>query len=87
MQVVRIKTGDADTTAEGGDDDEATCDRLVEELRGMSPGALGAIHLNPEPFEKDDDANHHIDFITAASNLRARNYNIKEASRHAVRGR
>eukprot|EP01004_Peranema_trichophorum_P003089 NODE_209_length_3229_cov_21.355119_g181_i1.p1 GENE.NODE_209_length_3229_cov_21.355119_g181_i1~~NODE_209_length_3229_cov_21.355119_g181_i1.p1 ORF type:complete len:1014 (+),score=212.75 NODE_209_length_3229_cov_21.355119_g181_i1:54-3095(+) len=32
-------------------------------------------------FEKDDDTNHHIDFITACSNLRARNYKIPEADR------
>lgn len=38
-------------------------------------------------FEKDDDANHHIDFIHAASNLRARNYAIPEADRHKARGR
>jgi hypothetical protein len=31
-------------------------------------------------FEKDDDSNFHIDFINAASNLRARNYRITEVS-------
>jgi hypothetical protein len=30
-----------------------------------------------EDFEKDDDANHHMDFITATSNLRATNYDIR----------
>jgi len=29
-------------------------------------------------FEKDDDANFHIDFIHATANLRARNYKIGE---------
>ena len=33
---------------------------------------------NPEKFEKDDDKNGHIDFIFACSNIRARNYNLKE---------
>lgn len=33
-------------------------------------------------FEKDDDTNFHIDFITATSNLRAANYRIKQTSRH-----
>ena len=28
-------------------------------------------------FEKDDDSNHHVDFIMAASNLRASNYGIE----------
>uniref|UniRef100_A0A670JJD4 E1 ubiquitin-activating enzyme n=1 Tax=Podarcis muralis TaxID=64176 RepID=A0A670JJD4_PODMU len=32
-------------------------------------------------FEKDDDSNGHIDFITAASNLRAKMYNIEPADR------
>ncbi|XP_013913395.1 PREDICTED: ubiquitin-like modifier-activating enzyme 6 [Thamnophis sirtalis] len=32
-------------------------------------------------FEKDDDSNGHIDFITAASNLRAKVYNIEPADR------
>jgi len=38
--------------------------------------------LNPVEFEKDDDTNYHIDFITAASNLRATNYSIATADRH-----
>lgn len=32
-------------------------------------------------FEKDDDSNFHMDFIVAASNLRASNYNIQPADR------
>lgn len=41
--------------------------------------------LHPVEFEKDDDTNHHIDFITAASNLRAQNYNIAQADRHKTK--
>lgn len=33
----------------------------------------------------DNDRNHHIDFITASSNLRAWNYHIKQATRTKVR--
>lgn len=36
-------------------------------------------------FEKDDDTNYHIDFITAASNLRALNYKIETADRHKTK--
>jgi len=36
--------------------------------------------FNAAEFEKDDDSNFHIDFIHAASNLRARNYKIPESS-------
>jgi len=31
----------------------------------------------PENFEKDDDSNYHMDFITASSNLRCANYDIR----------
>jgi ubiquitin-activating enzyme E1 len=41
--------------------------------------------INPIEFEKDDDSNHHIDFITAASNMRAMNYHIKIEDRLTVK--
>jgi len=41
--------------------------------------------LNVVEFEKDDDSNFHMDFIVAASNLRAENYDISPADRHQVR--
>uniref|UniRef100_A0A8B9CCV1 E1 ubiquitin-activating enzyme n=1 Tax=Anser brachyrhynchus TaxID=132585 RepID=A0A8B9CCV1_9AVES len=39
------------------------------------------LQMKPISFEKDDDTNGHIDFITAASNLRAKMYNIEPADR------
>lgn len=39
----------------------------------------------PVEFEKDDDTNYHIDFITACSNLRAENYKIEQADRHKTK--
>eukprot|EP01132_Coremiostelium_polycephalum_P005670 gene5670-7056_t len=42
-------------------------------------------NLQPQQFEKDDDSNHHIDFITATANLRARIYSITEADRFKVK--
>lgn len=44
------------------------------------------IKVNPLEFEKDNDSNFHIDFITYASNLRATNYNIQIADRHKTKG-
>jgi ubiquitin-activating enzyme E1 len=46
---------------------------------------MAGFKLQPVEFEKDDDTNHHIDFITAASNLRAENYNIAIADRHQTK--
>lgn len=41
--------------------------------------------INIEKFEKDDDSNGHIDFIFACSNIRAKNYNIKEIEREKLK--
>lgn len=41
--------------------------------------------VNMVEFEKDDDSNGHIDFMTAVANLRGRNYKIKEAARHKIK--
>lgn len=49
------------------------------------PKELAGFKLTPVEFEKDDDTNHHIDFITAASNLRAENYKIELADRHKTK--
>ncbi|XP_042522012.1 ubiquitin-like modifier-activating enzyme 7 isoform X1 [Dipodomys spectabilis] len=37
--------------------------------------------LKPLLFDKDDDSNFHMDFLTAAANLRSQNYGILPASR------
>ncbi len=42
---------------------------------------LPGFKVNVVDFEKDDDSNFHMDFITAASNLRAANYEIAPADR------
>jgi len=47
--------------------------------------SLAGFKLQPVDFEKDDDTNFHIDFITAASNLRAENYKIELADRHKTK--
>ena len=42
-------------------------------------------NIDYEEFEKDDDSNHHIDFLTAFSNLRAKNYGIEKCDRNTVK--
>lgn len=41
--------------------------------------------LVPVDFEKDDDTNHHIDWITSATNMRAWNYSIEPSKAATVR--
>ncbi|KAL2171702.1 hypothetical protein VTG60DRAFT_1998 [Thermothelomyces hinnuleus] len=75
---------DPDPNAEAGAfDDEAELQRLIGEL--PDPKSLAGFKLTPVEFEKDDDTNYHIDFITAASNLRAENYKIEPADRHKTK--
>ncbi|GAO13184.1 hypothetical protein UVI_02025380 [Ustilaginoidea virens] len=81
---VRIQADDRepDPNAGGNEDDD--------ELQALSsnipaPSTLSGFQLQPVEFEKDDDSNHHIDFITACSNLRAENYKIEPADRHKTK--
>ena len=46
----------------------------------MTPNTGQGLIPEPADFEKDQDLNFHIDFITAASNLRAANYRIKQVN-------
>lgn len=40
------------------------------------------VDIRKSDFEKDDDTNFHMDFITACSNLRAENYDIAPADKY-----
>lgn len=62
----------------------------AEELAALKAAVLKADLSNVKPlepadFEKDDDSNFHIDFMSSAANMRGWNYNIKEASRFKVK--
>eukprot|EP00047_Mylnosiga_fluctuans_P019582 m.84067 g.84067 ORF g.84067 m.84067 type:complete len:1019 (+) comp8186_c0_seq2:101-3157(+) len=46
------------------------------------PSNFAGMQLTISDFEKDDDTNFHMDFITATSNLRAAAYKIEPADRH-----
>lgn len=43
------------------------------------------IRIQPHEFEKDDDSNFHMDYITATANLRAENYEIQPAERMRIK--
>ncbi|ARF09593.1 ubiquitin-activating enzyme [Indivirus ILV1] len=59
-------------------------DELINSL--PDPTRFKSFIINPQDFEKDDDTNFHIDYITTASNMRALNYNIETSDRHTIKG-
>ncbi|KAK7957112.1 uncharacterized protein PG986_006334 [Apiospora aurea] len=80
---IQEKDSDPDPSANSGFDDEGELQKLTESL--PAPNKMAGFKLTPVEFEKDDDTNHHIDFITSASNLRAENYKIEQADRHKTK--
>uniref|UniRef100_H2Z056 E1 ubiquitin-activating enzyme n=1 Tax=Ciona savignyi TaxID=51511 RepID=H2Z056_CIOSA len=78
---VKIATTDAEANSmnSGSMDDDRFNDlkKLIP-----SPDSFKGFRMVPADFEKDDDTNFHMDFIVAASNLRAENYEIAPADRH-----
>jgi len=54
----------------------------LEQARAALPPGFA---LHPNEFEKDDDTNFHMDFISAFGNLRARNYGIEEIDKFAAK--
>ncbi|KAH7820121.1 putative Ubiquitin-like modifier-activating enzyme 1 A (Uba1A) [Monocercomonoides exilis] len=63
--------------------EEKVFQQMVNDL--PSGSQLKAISVQSIEFEKDDDTNHHIDFITAGANLRAINYGIPTADRSRIK--
>ncbi|EDV25158.1 uncharacterized protein TRIADDRAFT_25768 [Trichoplax adhaerens] len=60
--------------------DHSEMEKIIAAL--PSTDSLKGFKLADIEFEKDDDTNFHMDFIVAASNLRAENYEIEKADRH-----
>ncbi|KAL8274743.1 hypothetical protein Esti_001348 [Eimeria stiedai] len=56
---------------------------LLEKLSNLTE-AEGLV-FTPLEFEKDDDANHHVDFVHAAAMLRAANYSIEPCDRQKTK--
>lgn len=82
---VTVKVSDTDDTPAGRSD--GPTDEDVASLVNRLPTAssMAGFRLTPVVFEKDDDTNHHIEFITAASNLRALCYAITVADKHKTK--
>ncbi|XP_056446749.1 ubiquitin-like modifier-activating enzyme 1 [Gadus chalcogrammus] len=77
---VKIHVSDTEMHSAHGSVD----DSRLEELKTLLPNleSTNKFKLTAIEFEKDDDSNFHMDFIVAASNLRAENYDIPPADRH-----
>ena len=91
---IKIAVTDAEATNAAANDDSMATDGDPDEserILGALNVALAKLQirdlapLNQIDFEKDDDTNHHVEFVTATSNLRAANYSIEPADRMKVR--
>lgn len=80
---VKIQANEKEKVNEGGEDDDEVVERLAKTVPDRT--SFAGFRMSPAHFEKDDDTNFHIDFITATSNLRAANYSIKEADRNTTK--
>ena len=78
---VDLSEGDNEDSGDstGGEDDE----KLKGDLYKVDTSKLQP--AQPAEFEKDDDLNFHIDFLTTATNMRSWNYDIKASPRHTVK--
>jgi len=78
---VKINTDETvkEETPEYTDEDEIKSQQILKKL--PLPKEAQKFKMQVITFEKDNDNNYHIDFIHAASNLRAIGYGIKSVSR------
>ncbi|KAJ8257910.1 hypothetical protein GJAV_G00191040 [Gymnothorax javanicus] len=78
---VKIHTTDKEMEDDKGDVDTDLLEGLRRRL-SSPPEPKDSFRMHPAEFEKDDATNFHMDFIVAASNLRAENYDITPADWH-----
>ena len=86
-QEIKVKEENSDSEQDNNDnnkDDEfINKDELLVKLEALMEEDINTI--NPIEFEKDDDTNHHIDFITSVANIRAKSYGIELKDRLSVK--
>ena len=81
-----VKIAVTDQEAEAMNNSHQHDEKAIHDLLAAIPkrDTLAQCKFEPIEFEKDDDSNLHMDFIVAASNSRAENYDIPTADRHKV---
>ncbi|KAK9750648.1 hypothetical protein RND81_02G210800 [Saponaria officinalis] len=78
----KIVTDDMATTSSSSSiDDGAVINELISKLERCRRNLPPDFRMKPIQFEKDDDTNYHMDFISALANMRARNYSIPEVDK------
>ena len=84
---IKVKDDEPDQKEPSNDQEleEHELTNLMKELSIYDKKKADPEKMHPEEFEKDDDSNGHIDFIHACSNLRAKNYRIKECDRQKTK--
>ena len=74
---------DVDNERLASDDSKTDIQVILSQLPCVDD--LRDVHIEPHEFEKDNDANFHIDYIAATANLRAENYDIEPADRGKIK--
>ena len=59
--------------------------KSIADIQTIAAKLDPALTIEEVEFEKDQDANGHIDFISISANLRAANYSIENAPRHRIK--
>jgi ubiquitin-activating enzyme E1 len=77
-----VKVNEKGEPVDGADVSIAT---LETDIADLSKYIGRPAFLAPEEFEKDNDANGHIDFVAAAANIRAVNYEIPAVDRMTIK--
>jgi len=65
--------------------DNARIQSEFEKIYSLIIDNIQNYKINSIKFEKDDETNYHIDFITSSSNMRAMNYNIEIADKYTTK--
>lgn len=81
---IRIAENDAALQQQQHDNGTYDQDRVKRIVDEMNTLGRPDFTITPLDFEKDDDNNFHMDYIVAASNLRASNYKIQPADKYKV---
>ena len=61
--------------------DSAEVDQILSRLMAQRADIVKSMRFEPISFEKDDDTNFHMEFISSLANLRARSYQIEEVDK------